>query len=46
MALISSLCIFVLVAHFATPMVCIRSPINQTPALFVFGDTTVEEQSG
>ncbi|KAK6787251.1 hypothetical protein RDI58_015776 [Solanum bulbocastanum] len=39
MALISSLCIFVLVAHFATPMVCIRSPINQTPALFVFGDS-------
>ncbi|XP_049410377.1 GDSL esterase/lipase 5-like [Solanum stenotomum] len=39
MALISSLCIFVLVAHFATPIVCTRSPINQTPALFVFGDS-------
>ena len=39
MALISSFCIFFLVAHFATPIVCIRNPINQTPALFVFSDS-------
>ncbi|XP_019068481.2 GDSL lipase [Solanum lycopersicum] len=42
MALISSFCIFFLVAHFATPIVCIRNPINQTPALFVFGDSVFD----
>lgn len=42
MALISSFCIFFWVAHFATPIVCIRNPINQTPALFVFGDSVFD----
>ncbi|XP_049387956.1 GDSL esterase/lipase 5-like [Solanum stenotomum] len=39
MNLISSLCIFVLVAYFATPILCIRNHIHQPPALFVFGDS-------
>ncbi|MCE3217025.1 GDSL esterase lipase [Datura stramonium] len=42
MALVSSLfhlCIFVLVAHFATPIVCIRS---HEAALFVFGDSVFD----
>ncbi|WMV34831.1 hypothetical protein MTR67_028216 [Solanum verrucosum] len=37
MALISSLCVFVLVAHFATPIVC-HKRLHQA-ALFVFGDS-------
>ncbi|XP_015168406.1 GDSL esterase/lipase 5-like [Solanum tuberosum] len=37
MALISSLCIFVLVAYFATPIVCHEKPYQA--ALFVFGDS-------
>ncbi|KAL3366267.1 hypothetical protein AABB24_011094 [Solanum stoloniferum] len=37
MGLISSLCIFVLVAHFATPVVCHKR--SHQAALFVFGDS-------
>ncbi|XP_049360280.1 GDSL esterase/lipase 1-like [Solanum verrucosum] len=37
MALMSSLCIFVLVTHFATPIVCHERP--HQAALFVFGDS-------
>ena len=37
MALISRLCIFVLVAHFATPVVCHER--HHQAALFVFGDS-------
>ncbi|WMV34830.1 hypothetical protein MTR67_028215 [Solanum verrucosum] len=40
MALISSLCIFVLVAHFATPIVCHEKPYQA--ALFVFGDSVFD----
>ncbi|KAG5601755.1 hypothetical protein H5410_033125 [Solanum commersonii] len=40
MALISSLCIFVLVAHFATTIVCHERP--HQAALFVFGDSVFD----
>ncbi|XP_055831570.1 GDSL lipase-like [Solanum dulcamara] len=40
MALISSLCIFVLVTHFATPILCHERP--HQAALFVFGDSVFD----
>lgn len=40
MALISNLCIFVLVAHFATPILCHERP--HQAALFVFGDSFLD----
>ncbi|XP_015168407.1 GDSL esterase/lipase 5-like [Solanum tuberosum] len=40
MALISSLCIFVLVAHFATTIVCHERP--HQASLFVFGDSVFD----